>query len=588
MAVAEPTLVPARRQKLLTARAADIVTICCIVLALWLVYFRAIPYIGLYNDDYYNVGFPASLSFSEVWNQCVSWMLHWPNGRPLSACLGWMAAYVLVHIGGLHAIYLLPFTLVAVNSYLIYYLVSRRTSPLTGFMAAIAFGISPVDTLRLQYTVTFQYQACIVVTLAAFVLYERGKHGLAYLTLFCSLLFHECAVLGFLAAPILVVPWRRMPRELARNAIIVGCIIAAVLFARAAMMNESRTQSAMTNAGTMLRRSLESATTGTATHIQLLESRAIQSLTRPLLPQLSGTLLGLLVLLGCAMILIAGSVRFAAGVNVKEVLSALKREDRPPPEFWMGCARVFAAGLIIFFFNYLVFFLDPYHPANHIAGMVGLVHTAPGIGAAFCIAVIGASLIAGLGMLELRFIGLAVMLIFLSALGAWGSVIRGQYEQAWTNEQLFWKNVTTLVPDASDGTIIIVEVARPFDLPYTWVIGSNSWADTIATRMVYRCSWNNPPRLYLLPPSWGDRVQNRNGELDWMVPQTLGLAGWEPLPQGNVVVLQANNGVLTRLPGPLSMPQGELRLKPPPAPGVRASLSDGIVRRYLLPAESHR
>ncbi len=563
----------------------DLVSACGVVIALWLVYFRAMPHLGLYNDDYYNVGYPASLPFGQVWHQCAAWLMAWPNGRPLGAVVSWLAAYILVHVGGIHAIYLLPFIVVALNSYLIHKIVSGITTPLAGFIAAIAYAISPVDTVRLQYTGAAFYQTAIALTLAALILYGHGKHVAAYAILFCSLLFHECAILGFLAAPILTVSRRRLLPEMVKNAFIVIGIVISDLFVRSRWMNESRSQAMVADARNVLYRSLKSATVGPMTHLQLMGTRTIQSLTRPLRAEVAGTLLALIVLLGICFILILGVSNVASGRwKVKTILSALSGERQPAPELLAGYVRVFCAGLIIFDLNYLVFFLDPYYPASETAGMVALVHTAAGVGLAFCIAACGMLFIAGLRLLKLPFVGFAMIVLSLGGFGAWGSLIRAQYEESWRNQQLFWENITTIVPDAVNGTLIVVEAAKPLDLPFTWIMPSHSWADTVVPRMLYRTSWTDPPMLYVLPPSWRGNVQNRSGNLYWMRLPSVVPPGWEALPQGNMVVILANDGVLTRLQGSLDIPAGVIHLKPPPITRFPPILSDGIVRRYLLPS----
>ena len=577
-----PGLPSLRRRLLQPVQAADIVAVSCIVMALWIVYFRALPYLGLYNDDYYNVGYPASLSFGEVWSQCLSWLTRWPNGRPLSACFGWLSSYILVHLAGLQAIYLVPFFLLSANSLLIYYIVSRKTQPLAGFIAGVSFAISPVDTLRLQLTGAFFYQACIMLTLIAFVLYDRARYTLAYVSLFIGLLFHECAILGFVAAPILSAHRGEIVKRFVKNLVIIGCIVTFVLYLRAETMGESRANAAMSNVGVMLQRSVTSAMLGSLTHLRLLSTRAMQSLTSPMLGQVAGTLAWLVVLLGAGMgVILAGVEPFRRG-RWREIGAALKAEASPATVPWGGYARVFAAGAVIFWANYLVFFLSPYYPANHIAGMIALVHTAPGVGASLCLAVLLMALIAVFTKIELRIAGLAAVLLYLSALGAWGAVVREQYVDSWRNQKAFWKSMVALVPDATDGTVIIVQTERTFDLPYTWVIGSNSWADAVVPRMLYRCSWNSPPMAYVFDPSWVNMLQNRNGEIGWIRPASLGIPGWETLSNGNLVMIVASYGQLTRQEGNLKVPQGVLRLKPAPPPGTVAKLADGVISRAIL------
>lgn len=565
------------------ARTSDLVTVGCVLAALAVVYFHALPRLGLYNDDYYNVGFPACLTFQQVLKQCAQWLVAWPVGRPLGACFSWLMAAILVRVGGIHAIYILPFALVALSSYLIYNLVSRATTPLAGFVAAISYAISPVDTLRMQYTGAAFYQACIALTLVALILYRNGQHALAYATLVCSFLFHECAILGFLAAPLLTASARRLPRELVKNGIIVLCVIGSVLFVRSELMHESRSLAIAASAHDMVYRGLKSAELGPLTQIELVGLRTVQSFTRPLRAGVGGTLSVLTILIGvCSVLILAQPDPPRTFSKVPGLLTRIDERAKLSRNLLWGCARVFGAGLMIFDFNYFVFFLDPYYPANHIAGMIALVHTAPGVGVSFCLGALAALFLAALNVFRLPLAALALISLSLGGFGAWGSLIRSQYEESWRNQQLFWRHITKLVPDQTDGTITIVEAEKPYDLPFTWIIQSHSWADTLVPRMLYQSNWSTPPMLYVLDPSWRNGVQNRSGGLYWLRPPSLGIPGWEELPQGNIVLIRASNGNLTRLQGTLNLSAGIIRLKAQANSGNEPLLKDDPVRRSLL------
>jgi hypothetical protein len=237
---------------------------------------------------------------------------------------------------------------------------------------------------------------------------------------------------------------------------------------------------------------------------------------------------------------------------------------------------------LIFILNYLVFFLDPYYPANHIAGMVAAVHTAPGVGAAMWLAAAMMAIVIGFGLVRLRWIGLAVVLIYLSALGSWGEVIRQEYVRSWTNQKAFWKQITSMVPDAIDGSVIIVQIEQPMDLPYTWIIGSNSWADAVVPRMLYEGSWKNAPAVYVFTPSWMNMLQARNGQVGWIRPASVDPPAWQTLEPGKLVVIHAKDGVLRRLHGTLGTPAGDVTLSGGPPAGSQPRLRQGIVRSAIL------
>jgi hypothetical protein len=114
---------------------------------------------------------------------------------------------------------------------------------------------------------------------------------------------------------------------------------------------------------------------------------------------------------------------------------------------------------------------------------------------------------------------------------------------------------------------VLLYELNPADEP-TFVF-TNSWADplVLSQSFAFPAGWSTPPRLFSLT-QWQDRVQpDGSGGLQWWVPAATWDEHWEPLQQGNVILLsRAADGSLTRLGGPIAMPGATLELKPSAAP----------------------
>jgi hypothetical protein len=99
-------------------------------------------------------------------------------------------------------------------------------------------------------------------------------------------------------------------------------------------------------------------------------------------------------------------------------------------------------------------------------------------------------------------------------------------------------------------------------------IFTNSWADPLilGETLAFPSSWANPPRLFSLT-EWQSRVQADGSQLDWWVPAASWDEHWEPMPQGNVIVLtRAADGSLTRQTGAVEVAGRSLVLKSPSPP----------------------
>jgi hypothetical protein len=93
--------------------------------------------------------------------------------------------------------------------------------------------------------------------------------------------------------------------------------------------------------------------------------------------------------------------------------------------------------------------------------------------------------------------------------------------------------------------------------------------------------WRRPPRLFVLPPDWTKSIVSDGNELRWEVPAATWLAHWETLPDGNVILLEMENGQLVRRYVPLYIHGRVLNLKPPAGPRA-PRFTPGPLYQYML------
>ena len=117
----------------------------------------------------------------------------------------------------------------------------------------------------------------------------------------------------------------------------------------------------------------------------------------------------------------------------------------------------------------------------------------------------------------------------------------------------------------TDETIVFV---LDHDLPKTRYILTNSWADAIILRQIFRFPdhWKNPPRLFLVRHDWTERAVRVGERLKWEVPTATWDSHWDVLPDSNVILLKMDHGKLVRKFGSVNIKGKSLELKPmPPA-----------------------
>ena len=503
----------------------------------WVAQFHDFRDFGLYEDDYFFISEAMGKDPSYLAARFRTAFTTLPQGRPFGFFLPDLFSFVGDKLGGLAAIYLLGFAIVALNTVLCYWVLRSRVPVAPAALGSAVFCLFPADTTKILLTHDFQLQPSLTFALLSSLLYLRGHRVLPYIVGAGALLTYENGFLPLFALPLLSYVWdRRMPREFVRHwAMLIGVLVCTVVLRF--LIGESRA-------------------TGSA-----------GSLAEILPPFLGSLVLGPVRSVAG---MFYGPLKAIPGWNIENLIAALVVFTAFAILLWVArrgsagsersaALQVAAAGAAMLVFAYGLAFT--HFPPNALIGRGTSVH----LGATLGMAVLAAG-VAWFMLTVYPRIAVALLAGYLAIAAGYYVTIERDFMRSWQQQRAFWQQVVACCSDLSDGTLVLYALS-PSD--ETTFIFTNSWADplVLGETFVFPRNWSNPPRLFSLT-EWRDRVQtDPAGQLRWWVPGASWDEHWEALPQGNVIMLsRAADGTLQRQTGSVSVAGQELQLKPPEAP----------------------
>jgi len=503
--------------------------VLCAALA-WLAQFHHFADFGLYEDDYWFI--------SEAMGKDPSYLLarlqtaiHLPQGRPFGFFLPDLLSWVGDKLGGLPAIYLLGFLVVSLNTYLCYRLLRARVPLAAAAVGAAVFCLFAADTTKIFLTHDFQLQPSLTFALLSGLAYAARRPALAYVLSAGSLLAYENGFLGLFALPLLLRPWdRRLPRELVRHVLILVGIIALAVMVRF-LVGESRATESVGSVGEIVPKVVGSLLIGPPRSLAamlIMPARALPTW------DIETAILGILTL-----------ALFGALLWYLPRPGGRRRE----------ALEVGAAGLVMLVLSYLLAFT--HYPPVALVGRGTSVH----LGATLGMAVVGAA-VAWLVLQAWPRLGVAVLAAYVALAAGYYVIIERDFITSWHLQRAFWRQVAACCSDVQDGTVLLYELQPDQE---TTFIFTNSWGDALVLGETLRfpSEWTSPPRLFSLV-DWQSRVQADGAGLRWWVPAASWDEHWEPLPQGNVILLRRTSaGQLERVTGSVEVAGHSLALKPP-------------------------
>ena len=198
----------------------------------------------------------------------------------------------------------------------------------------------------------------------------------------------------------------------------------------------------------------------------------------------------------------------------------------------------FTGGLMLILAYPLTFTVRAYA----ISGRHTRVHAAGVVGAAI---LTGSLLLLMVALAKKLTRGRAILLgvgIWLAAQASFGFIVQKDYVLAWQLQKRLWTSLIPVVPDADDGTAILV---TPDGLQDPRYIVANTWSlrtRSGLSRCVLPSDWISTPKVYRLHSEW-----EKTATVDGEMLRVLNFA-WEPLeiPLGNAILLLEDGKVVHR------------------------------------------
>ncbi len=513
--------------------------------AAWVAFFLHSGSFGLYEDDYAFISPALGWHLSDL-PRVPRYFGSWPQERPLGFALPPVLTFLGARLGDLHAVYVIAFLVLTLNSFLFYFLLRRVGSEPFALCGALAFCLFPADTTRpflmhatgLQPSLTFLLIACLC--------YLAGRRFLSYVVALGSLLTYESPFMVFLAVPLLKDKWDRgLGREFLRHAAVLAAMLAAV-FAIRTYAGDDRV-ALSTGSLFVPAKAMAGMVIGPLATIALFFYGPLTSLTRwgveaAIVFSVSTAILSLA--LGRSPV-----TPHAAGPHLPRPrpisvtrLAAAIGASRP--------TRVLLAALVMLCLGYAFSFT--HFPPVARFGRATSVHLAAVVGASLLVAWSCEALLrvaTGYGLRS--HVGLLVA-VFFSLLASYGLSIQQDFARSWQNQRAFWTDVVRVCPDLTEGTVILVQHDG---LPETRLILTHSWADPMIPAQLYRfpSSWTQPPQLFVVDDDWTQDVVTEGTQYRWVDPAT----GWPVHLQNpaasNMIFLHMAGGTSIRYDDPVTI-----------------------------------
>lgn len=571
-----------------------------LIAVLWIVRFWHSAEFGLYEDDLTYLPEAASMSLGELAEFVLDsehyLQLH-GNGRPFHLTFIMVLMNLSWRVGDLQALYLLGFAIEAINVALVYALLRRIHSKPLGVLGGIAYVLYAADTTQAYLTLAFGMQTAFTLFLLATHAYLSRRHWLTYILAIATILTYEAAFTVLFAIPILAYrPGRQWRREALQHIVVIGMLLATIVLLRYFVADDRLGNLSLAEAISIpISHMIVGPVVSIGTYIYR-PLQSLQSISREVLLASLAFFVAAVALLSRlelnTPVDLARRIRdaFNRARSVKLGLGTLRTGWKDLPDELTVLIRLAGTGLLMLILAYpLTFTVRAYA----IGGRDTRVHSAGVFGAAV---LVGSILLIILWIAEAhsrkRVVGFVIAL-WLGLMAGYGFVIQNDYRLAWEYQKSFWSDLVTLLPDAADGTVILID---PVGLNDPVQIGANYWNLPRVLNSVYQfpVEWERPPMVYRLSDNWLENIISRdemltlNGVTTFAPAQTHG----EFSPQSAILIRTAA-GELERASEPLRFGGITVRLKtsldegePPYAQGfLYGYLIDSAEQSGSAPAE---
>jgi hypothetical protein len=564
--------------------------------------FLLFPRFGLYEDDYFFFGPLLDWSWSQWLHQLKAALTLFDNGR-MNELAGYVLAYPAYRLGGLHAMYVVAFGLIAASSALFYKLldlVSPRPLPLLG---ALAFALFPAHTNREHLNYALCVHPSVIFLLLACICFVTGlrKRGgrrpafllLSYLLIIGSLLTYENMFLPFLAVPLLAGKWDRTLLKRWSLHLLICALIIVGIFRFRQEIHETRTQEAVADLRSLPRTVLLGSAIGIGTS-------AMEYLERPR-EMLKAHHHGIRITILSSVVLLMAFFTWQIASRFWPLLASQADADDSndhrgaepaitPAQIRKSALRSawkpLLAGVAMLLPAYMFSFT--HFPPDVVSGRLTAMHVGAEPGEAMIVGTLCFLVFHLLASVRLKYLAAWILAVYFSLLIAFGVFVQTGFARSWSDERDFWTQVVNQCPDLNDGTVVLFD---GYELPNTDYILVNSWADSMILSELFEFPANfvQKPKFITLgsDPGWRKLVEWKGRELEWANAPGLyfGVRGGEALPEGNVIILRDVNGRIIRTEQPLEI-NGRL-FQPKKSTAARADFPHAPLYHNLIRANAN-
>lgn len=524
---------------------------------------------GLYEDDLTIIPGGWERSFSDLLGYLNSFYLGNFSriGHPVHFMLIYLFSYAGHALAGLQGVYALAFLIEVVNILLAYSLFRKLGGRTFAVLGALAYALFSADTTQAFLTHALGIQPAVTLLLLGAHAYLSDRKAWTLVCALAVLFIYETIFPVFLALPLLRRPWSKRTW---RDLVFLGLVLAAMLggsYLMRSLAGEKRVSSLDLKSTLLLpfEHMLQGPFVSLGSYL-LRPYQALKGLTLEI---------GLAVAVGFAAIAaLLWRLPVKAGWGEKPA-------GRKVPADLADKLQLLAAGAALLVLAYPMTFTVR---AYAITGRDTRVHSAAVLGAALVIAAVLTLLFQWAARrIRLPLVGLTA-LVFALVFG-FGFALQQEYITAWKLQQQLWTEIVRLTPDASEGTVILVEAGGLQD---TRQIGANTWNLPRILSQLYRipADWKSPPRVYRLVPHWEDNLVTDAGtfRLDYTTVTAPPSLYGEVTPE-NVIFLDSRSGQLARRD--LSLPVGgQSFVLKPAGDALLPLLPRGLLFDLLVPVSN--
>jgi hypothetical protein len=458
---------------------------------------------GLYEDDYTRIPIAIGMTGSEIWQFIKGVFLRFgEQGRPFHPSLIYFLSSLGGKIGGLTALYWIGYGIIVTNAILFYTLLKRYSHRSIALLSGLSFALFSADTTQAFLTHSLGVQPSLLFFLLACHFYLSGRRLLSYLLVLISLLCYETIFPVFLAIPLLKKMWNsKLAREILIHGAILSFMLIAVFIGRI-LTGEDRI------AGLELPSAILTSVThmfqGPIVSMGTYLYRPIQTLL-----SLDTANIAPMILFFPVFILIFSRLNLESLPDFRAIFTSIRRKEIPSTlkDEFAELAKLIASGLIMLTLAYpLTFTVRAYA----ISGIATRVHFAAVVGASIAWGCISIIILLVTTAVRKRFIGTLINASIFTLLVGFGFIVQTDYRNSWEFQKALWTDVVQLAPDITDGTVILID---PQGLQYTRYIDANTWnlPRILNQIFVFPNSWEEPPRVYRLHPSWQPNIVTEEG-----------------------------------------------------------------------------